>query len=198
MEIKKEVEKARNLCLSKAKRKEFGDCGKYVDFKSIENGEISDNKIISTINTDKVEEDLALAGYNLIITSEVKMETLEIYNAYHNLWKIEETFKIMKSELDARPVYLQEENKIKGHFLICYLSVLMERILEVHVLKNEYNYREIFELIREFEVVINEDKYINISKRTILLEEIEKKTNLSIMNFYLEDKDIKKVLNYKL
>ena len=60
------------------------------------------------------------------MTSETKMSEHEIYETYHNLWRIEESFKIMKSDLDARPVFLQKENTIKGHFLICYLSVLLE------------------------------------------------------------------------
>lgn len=52
--------------------------------------------------------DRKLAGFNLLITSEYKMEDQQIYEAYHNLWRIEESFRVMKSELDARPVYLQK------------------------------------------------------------------------------------------
>ena len=65
------------------------------------------------------------------MTSETKMSEREIYETYHNLWRIEESFKIMKSDLDARPVFLQKESTIKGHFLICYLSVLLERLLTI-------------------------------------------------------------------
>jgi len=64
----------------------------------------------------------------LLVTSETKMTDQDVYNTYHNLWLIEESFKITKSDLDARPVFLQKEETIKGHFLICYLAVLLERI----------------------------------------------------------------------
>ena len=54
-------------------------------------------------------EDLKYAGYNLLVTSELDMEPLQVYHTYHNLWKIEESFRITKSYLDARPVYVQKK-----------------------------------------------------------------------------------------
>ena len=66
----------------------------------------------------------------MMVTSETRMPASEIYAAYHRLWRIEESFRIMKSHLDARPVYLQKEETITGHFLICYLAVLLTRLLQ--------------------------------------------------------------------
>ena len=63
------------------------------------------------------------------------MAASKVYAAYHNLWRIEESFRVMKSQLDARPVYLQKQETITGHFLICYLAVLLTRILQIHILK---------------------------------------------------------------
>ena len=71
-------------------------------------------------------------------------------NAYHNLWRIEESFRIMKSQLDARPVYLQKQDTIVGHFLICYLAVLLTRLLQFKILKNGYSSEELFEFVRDF------------------------------------------------
>lgn len=62
------------------------------------------------------------------------MEDTDIYNTYHNLWRIEESFKLMKSDLDARPAFVQKEDTIKGHFLICYLTVLLERLFQFKIL----------------------------------------------------------------
>jgi transposase len=73
---------------------------------------------------------MMLVGYNLIVTSETNMKDEEIYNTYRNLWRIEESFRIMKSDLDARTVFVQKESAIKGHFLICYLAVLLERLFQ--------------------------------------------------------------------
>ena len=85
-----------------------------------------------------IEKELKFAGYNMLVTSEKDMDDIDIYNTYHNLWRIEESFRIMKPDLDARPVFLQKENSIKGHFLICYLAVLLERIFQFKILYNKY------------------------------------------------------------
>jgi transposase len=72
-----------------------------------------------------------------------------MYSIYRNLWRIEESFKIMKSDLDARPVFLQKTDSIKGHFLICYLAVLLERILQFKILQDQYATTEIFDFINQ-------------------------------------------------
>ena len=61
----------------------------------------------------------------------------KIIDIYHGLWKIEESFKITKSDLEARPVYLSTNDHIEGHFLTCFISLLIARILEM---KTEYKY----------------------------------------------------------
>ena len=113
------------------------------------------------MNQEAIDKDLKLAGYNLLVTSETEMADEEMYNVYHRLWRIEESFKIMKSDVDARPVFLQKEDTIKGHFLICYLTVLLERIFQFKILKDQYSTSEIFNFIRKFKVTKAENKYIN-------------------------------------
>jgi len=123
-EINKLVEKAQTLKACRAKKSEFGECSKYVTFGCADKkGNAIDGKVRVTINRDAIDRDLKLAGYNLLVTSETKMKTDDIYSTYHNLWRIEESFKLMKSYLDARPVFLQKLASIHGHFLICYLSI---------------------------------------------------------------------------
>ena len=70
-------------------------------------GNDTNGKIKVTMNEDLIKKFLELAGYNMLVTSEISMADKEIYTTYHNLWRIEESFRIMKSQLDARPVYLQ-------------------------------------------------------------------------------------------
>ena len=119
-EIDKMIAKAHKLCTSQAKKSEYGDCAKYVVFKSVnKKGEITDDSIASVLNEELIQRYRELAGYNLLVTSEIEMSEQSIYDTYHNLWRIEQSFRIMKSELNARPVFLQKENSIKGHFLIC-------------------------------------------------------------------------------
>lgn len=68
---------------------------------------IESRNALMTMNEELIKKSLELAGYNMLVTSELSMSDKDIYEAYHNLWRIEESFRIMKSQLDARPVYLQ-------------------------------------------------------------------------------------------
>lgn len=197
-EINKLVEKAKSLSTYTNKKNEYGEAARYINFKSTdENGEIN-GKALALINEELINKDLKFAGYNLLVTSEIKMNDTDIYNTYHNLWRIEETFKVMKSDLDARPVYLQLEETIKGHFLICYLTVLLVRLLQFHELKNKYHTKAIMEFIKDFKVIKADSKYINITSSNSFIQAFADETKLPIMQYRLSETQIKKVMNYKL
>ena len=104
----------------------------------------------------------------------------------------------MKSDLDARPVFLQKENTIKGHFLICYLCILLERILQFKILDNKYSTSEIMKFIRNFRVIKGENKYINITSSSDFIKDLEIMTNLPLTNYYLTERQIKQIFNYKI
>lgn len=186
-EINKMVEKAYTLSTYAAKKNEYGECSKYVNFTST-----SGDKVTTTINHDAIDKDRQCAGYNMIITSEYNMDDTAIYEAYHNLWRIEESFRVMKSDFDARPVYLQKENSIKGHFLICYITVLLTRILQFKVLDNKYPTSAICNFYKEFKVLsINNGRYINMSRSSDFITYLAVKLHHPITNYYLTDKQIK-------
>lgn len=189
-EIKKQVDKAASLTAIKSIQKEdYGDSVKYVNFEGS-----------CSMNLDKIEEDLKLAGYNLIVTSELDKTAHEIYDIYHGLWRIEESFRITKSYLDARPVYLQKRESIYGHFLICYLSLVLLRLLEIKVYNNELNVSEIVDFIRDYTVTAAPNElFINTAHESKALCKIKEKMKLPMLdNSYLYSKDIKKVLQSKL
>lgn len=187
LEIDRMIEKAKRLCASQAKKEEYGDSAKYVTFVD-NNG----NKAKAKINEEQIELDRKLAGYNLLVTSEYSMDDKSIYEAYHNLWRIEESFRVMKSELDARPVYLQKENSIKGHFLICYITILLIRLFQFKVLKNEFSTSEICTFIKEFKVVqINDNRYINMTRSSKFIVQLAALLKQPITNYYLTSKQIK-------
>ena len=198
-EINKLVEKARDLKTSQAKRSEYGECAKFVNFVSADKkGKETDGKVKVTMNDQAIENARKLAGYNLLVTSELKMSDQEIYKAYHNLWRIEESFRIMKSELDARPVYLQKEETITGHFLICYLAVLLTRLLQFKVLENKYCSEEIFAFIRDFRIAkISDRKYMNLARNSIFIKDLTKKTGLPLTSYFLSKGQIKKMLSHR-
>ena len=154
-------------------------------------------KAAVSINQEAIDKDLKFAGYNLMVTSETAMSDQEIYHTYHNLWRIEESFKIMKSDLDARPAFLQKESTIKGHFLICYLTVLLERLFQFKVLRNEYSTDEIFRFLKEFKLTKGESKYINTATSTDFINNLSKETRLPLTNYFLTETQIKSILNYK-
>lgn len=198
-EINRQVEKAKKLKACEAKRSEYGDSSKYVTFISADKkGQATDGKIKVELNEKAIEQARKLAGYNMIITSEIRMPASEVYAAYHNLWRIEESFRIMKTQLDARPVYLQKPETITGHFLICYLSVLLTRLLQIHVLNDEYGTEELFDFIRDFRVAkISERKYINLTRSSSFIKALAARTGLPLTSYFLGNGDIKKVLNHR-
>ncbi len=145
-------------------------------------------------------EDLKYAGYNLLVTSELDMEPLQVYHTYHNLWKIEESFRITKSYLDARPVYVQKKETIYGHFLICYLSLFLLRILEIKCFKNEINSYDLVNFMRDFKVVDKGDgTYINISQNQSVNEKIKRLTGLTNLDaLYLTEKEIENIFEFTM
>jgi transposase len=193
-EIRKMAEKVKDLCYSKAKRAEYGDYGKYVTFKGKSSGELA----IATVNQEAIDNDLRYAGLNMIVTSEVSMSAADIYSTYHNLWRIEESFRIMKSDLDARPVFLQKENTIKGHFLICYIAVLLERILQFRILGNKHCSSEIYQFFKDFIIVKGENRSINLTSKTDFIAALAKETDLPLLNLNLTDSQVKKIMNWSV
>ena len=198
-EINRQVEKAKKLRACEAKKSEYGDSSKYVTFISTDKkGTKTAGKVKVEINEKAIENAKKLAGYNMIITSEIQMSASEIYAAYHNLWRIEESFRIMKSQLDARPAYMQKQETITGHFLICYLAVLLTRLLQIHVLKDEYGTEEIFDFIHDFRVAkISDRKYINLTRSSSFIRELSSRTGLPLTSYFLGNEDINKMLSHR-
>ena len=191
-EILKMVDKAVNFTTyKKIAQEELGDSAKYIKITSKDkNGRKI--KPLAEVDQAKVDEDLKYAGYNLMVTSELDMEPLQVYQTYHNLWKIEESFRITKSYLDARPVYVQKKETIYGHFLICYLSLFLLRVLEIKVFKNEINSYDLIAFIRDFRGAREKDgSYINISRNQSVNEKIKKLIGLTNLDaLYLSEKEI--------
>ena len=198
-EINRLVEKAKVLRASQAKKSEFGECSKYVTFGWADpKGNAVDGKVRVTINQEAVKNDLRLAGYNLLVTSETKMTAGDIYSTYHNLWRIEESFRMMKSYLDARPVFLQKIASIHGHFLICYLSVLLIRLLQFKVFKNKYCTEKLINFIRGFRLVkLEQDKYVNITSSSEFVKDLAAELELPVTSYFLNASQVKMMLDHK-
>jgi len=97
---------------------------KYID-------RVDKNKEEYALAVDKIESDSQFDGFYAIQTSEKSMTAKEVMDAYHTLWKIEESFRIMKSTLEIRPVFHWSPKRVEGHFVVCFLAFLMERKMEL-------------------------------------------------------------------
>lgn len=124
------VEKAIKLSESKSMMKSEMKKGgkKYIQL-------ILDN-IDLEVDSKKIEDDGMYDGYYGIVCSDDDISSLEVLNAYRGLWKIEESFRVLKSNLESRPMYVWTETSIEGHVMLCFLSLTIQRLLE-YLLKKE-------------------------------------------------------------
>ena len=90
-----------------------------------------------SLNEKAIASDQRFDGYYAIQTSLQDLSAEAVLEAYHTLWKIEESFRIMKSTLEVRPVFHWTEQRIKGHFVVCFLAFLLERTLEFNLKRND-------------------------------------------------------------
>ena len=117
--IKKATKYTSNPSLIKSSNKRGGK-------KYIENiGECS-----YSLDEEAILKDKAFDGYYAVETNDLELSPKEIISNYGMLWKIEESFRIMKSTMEVRPIFHWTEERIKGHFMACFLSFLLERNLE--------------------------------------------------------------------
>jgi len=101
-----------------------------------ETGEIVDTKTLLSIDNVKVQEYLNLLGYYTLMTSETEKTNREIINKYHGLSRIEDSFRITKSDLEGRPIYVRTPEHINAHFLICFIALTMHRLIQYRILKH--------------------------------------------------------------
>lgn len=88
------------------------------------------------LDEDKIAADEACDGYYCIIASEQEMDDHEIIEAYRGLWRIEDSFRVLESDFDARPVYVSREDHIRAHFLVCYIALLVMRLMQLDTRRN--------------------------------------------------------------
>ena len=172
-------------------REELGDSAKYVRLKAatVEGEKV---KIAACLNQKKIDEDLSLAGYNLLVTSETGAGAREIYKAYHNLWRIENSFRVMKTCLEARPVYVSDPNTIFGHFLVVYYALTVMRLLELKAFEGKLPIEQLFDFIRGYNVTeTREGGFVNNATDTPTYRAVKEKLGLAKLgNVYLSKKDL--------
>ena len=128
---------------------DYGATGYISNLKiNKETGEILNGKEVLQLDTQRIAAEERFDGYYALVTSELDDTDDHIINMYKGLWRIEESFKVIKSVLDARPIYLQTKDHINAHFLICFIALLIARIVELR-LGGKYNIARITETLRK-------------------------------------------------
>ena len=146
------IEKAKDLIKNPGaytRATSYGAAGYINNIKfDKETGVVSNGSELS-LNIEKITEDEKLDGYYSIVTSEENLSDLELRNIYKGLSKIEETFKITKSEFNARPINVRLEDHIEAHFLICFIALVIIRILQDKI-NNKYTIKNLLENMKKF------------------------------------------------
>ena len=130
---------------------------KKIDYDK-ETGEILTASSVLDIDEDKIREEESLDGYYMLLTSEMETSDDEIIDMYRGLWRIEESFKVTKSELEARPVYVWTKEHIEAHFLTCFVALTIARILE-NKLERKYSIGTILESLSKAECSLIQQNY---------------------------------------
>ena len=192
------VEKAKDLIKNPGKYTQatsYG-CTKYINnirFNQ-DTGEIP-NGLDLSLKLDKIKEEEKFDGYYSIVTSEKNLTDKEIRDIYKGLWKIEESFKITKSELETRPVFVWTDESIEAHFLSCFVSLLIIRLLEQKLNRKYSNEYVINSLVKYTSTNLEHDIYLQ-SFRNDVIKDLEEIFNIDLSHKYLTLSQIKKILNF--
>lgn len=155
-------------------------------------GEVAEKKIHS-LNTNQIEKEQIYDGFYGVCTN-LEDNAEEIIKVNQRRWEIEESFRIMKSEFKARPVYLSRDDRIIAHFTTCFLSLVLHRYLEKE-LNEKYTASEIIDTLREMNLnQIDEIGYIPVYTRTDITDCLHETFNFRTDSEITTKKIMKKIL----
>lgn len=171
-----QVERAESMIHSgnvKKERKNPNDPARFIGKLAVtEDGEVA--KIHNYLDTDKVEEEALYDGMYAVTTDLLDDEVQDILKVSEGRWEIEECFRIMKTEFEARPVFLHDGIRIKAHFLICFLALIIYRYLEKG-LDGRYTCEEILRKLKSMNFAdIQEQGYIPLYTRDQLTDALHR------------------------
>ncbi|KIR03176.1 Mobile element protein [Lachnospiraceae bacterium TWA4] len=167
-----QINRALHTMQTNPKRKEKSNPNDYRRFikKSActTDGECAE-KTFYTLDHDKIQKEERLDGFYAVYTN-LNDDPLDIIVLNKNRWEIEESFRIMKTDFDARPVYLRRDDRIKAHFTICFIALLIYRILEKK-LDEEFTCEELLSTLQAMRVTsVGEEGFIPSYTRTIITD----------------------------
>jgi len=191
------VEKAMELVENPAKYDRATSYGaaKYVaDIRfDKKTGEILKGGKKPSFDVDKLKEDEKYDGYYAIVTSELDMTDGDIIDTYRGLWEIEETFKVTKGTLKARPVYVSRNDRIRAHFLTCFISLVVIRLIQKK-LGRKYSPEKIIECLNNISCSNEQDSLYLFDYRSKVSDDIGEALGIDFKRKRLRRAEIKNIL----
>ena len=190
------LEKAKDLINNPGKYTQATSYGAAAYVKNLsfvkETGEVSNAKSLS-LNLKKIEEEEKYDGYYSIVTSEKELTDKQIRDIYRGLWKIEESFKIIKSEFKARPVHVRLVDHIQAHFLICFVTLVIMRLLET-MTEHQFSVKDIRKSLINYSCSYLDQNYYLFDYRDGFIKTVEKLFNLDLGKKTMTLSEIKNIL----
>jgi len=159
----------------KRRRKNENDPARFISKKAVDTttGEVSDTIHDSYyVDEELINEEAKYDGFYALTTDLEDYDIKDILAISERRWEIEESFRIMKTDFSARPVYLQREDRIKAHFLICYMALLIYRVLEKK-LEEKHTTEQLIKTLREYKLLkLSGDGYVPVYTRTQITDEL--------------------------
>ena len=125
------------------------------------------------LDEEKIRDEEKYDGYYAIVTSEVNMPDYEIIDTYRGLWEIEESFRITKGAIEARPVYVSRGDRIEAHFLTCFIALVIMRLLQKHT-DRQYSSDRIVDCLNRISCSEEQDNIYLFDYRSEISEAIGK------------------------
>lgn len=169
----RQVDRAEKMIASgkkaKKERRNPNDPARFIGKMAVtDDGEVA--RIQQYLDTDKIEDESRYDGLYAVATDLLEDDVNEILKVSEGRWQIEECFRIMKTDFEARPVYLQDETRIKAHFLTCFLALIIYRYLE-RELNQQYTCEAILDKLRSMDFAsVQEQGYMPLYKRDSLTD----------------------------
>ena len=158
-----------------------------------ETGEVIDLNL--KLDVEKIEEESKYDGYYSIVTSELNMSDIEIRKIYKGLSRIEETFRITKSELDTRPIHVTTNEHIESHFTTCFAAITLLRLLEIS-LGNKYPAPQIIESLRQFNCVNISSNIYRMTYTNEILKQCGALHDIDTCKKHRTKEEIRRILKY--
>lgn len=191
----KQVDRARDMLESGVVRKERrnpNDPARFIGkLAATDDGEVAN--IHSYLDTDKIDTEARFDGLYAVATDLLDDDVKDILKVSEGRWEIEENFRIMKTDFEARPIYLQRETRIKAHFLTCFLALMIYRYLE-RFLKNEYTCETVLKTLREMNFAsVQEQGFIPLYKRDKLTDALHSVCGFRTDYEFISKQDMKSI-----